>query len=358
MKAGVSSGARYTISDLEPGTGYTIGAYVFTNSWGSNFFYDDNPVYTNLGKLSASIEEVTTTMTSLKVALTDIDSSYWGRSVELRWSIGGSQDGSTDYITLSRNTYSGHTFTGLSPGTRYTIQAYVRDEDTNTETWISVKLYTNSADAYVSVVKTNFTAIDVRLKGLTTEYTSVKWYINNNYSGTQTLSNTGNGPVYTFKSGLKPGYTYTIKARIYIGSTYVEKTATATTLSIGVWSWSASNGTWTNGNATYTKNAKTAVDNQGAISNFSYLVWNDLVDKVAEVLSMTDDTWSSNYANQSATRMSSSDKVLTAKRFNSLRFNIGRKQSTGLDEVSTGDPVYGWYFTRLTDRLNTYINSL
>ena len=56
--------------------------------------------------------------------------------------------------------------------------------------------------------------------------------------------------------------------------------------------------------------------------------------------------------------MSPSDKVLTAKRFNALRWNIGRKYSTGLNDVSKGDIVYGSYFTALTSALNSWIATI
>ncbi len=122
-----------------------------------------------------------------------------------------------------------------------------------------------------------------------------------------------------------------------------------------LWSWTASNGSATD---TQTQNAYAAVTNKTAVTNFSYLVWNDMVDKVKAVLDSTGESWSTNFATYAETRMSSSDKAITAKRFNSLRFNIGSHSSTGITDRAKGDYIYGWYFTTLASSLNSWINSI
>lgn len=83
-----------------------------------------------------------------------------------------------------------------------------------------------------------------------------------------------------------------------------------------------------------------------------------MCDKVKEVLDAIGASWDSQYASYSSTRMSSSDKALTARRFNSLRYNIGSYYPTGINEVSRGDTVYGWYFITITNSLNMWISSL
>ena len=123
---------------------------------------------------------------------------------------------------------------------------------------------------------------------------------------------------------------------------------------VDLWSWSASNGSAT---ATQTSAAHTAVTSNGEVSNFSYLVWNDLVDKIYEAITADDGSWNTKFASYSATRMSSSDKTLTATRFNSARYNVGLHYSTGINDVSTGDTVLGEYFTTITSSLNSYISS-
>lgn len=141
--------------------------------------------------------------------------------------------------------------------------------------------------------------------------------------------------------------------------TFTEISDTVTT---SQWSWSASNGFAT---AAQTQLAYNAIIGKGAISNFSYLVWNDLCDKVQECITREGGSWltvcglngsyTPTYANA---KMSSTDKTLTAARFNAVRGNIGSRVSTGISPVVTGDKVLGSYFTACTTALNTWINQL
>lgn len=74
--------------------------------------------------------------------------------------------------------------------------------------------------------------------------------------------------------------------------------------------------------------------------------------KVKEYLDNSGKYWNERFDYYDNTKMSSSDKTLTAKRFNSLRYNIGVHQSTGINEVKTGDKVYGSYFITMMNVLN------
>jgi hypothetical protein len=66
------------------------------------------------------------------------------------------------------------------------------------------------------------------------------------------------------------------------------------------------------------------------------------------------------YGSYDDTKMTTDgDYTLTAKKFNSLRYNIGsRKVSTGITEKKRGDPVLGSYFITLTDCINDWIDLL
>lgn len=120
------------------------------------------------------------------------------------------------------------------------------------------------------------------------------------------------------------------------------------------WSWTSSNG---NASRTQTRNAKTAVDSNGYLTDFSYLVWNDMCDKVKEVLDAFGYSWSTQYGlSLPNTKMSSSNKKMTAARWNSLRYNVGIHYSTGISEVSVGDIIYGSYFTKLMSKVNDWID--
>lgn len=125
---------------------------------------------------------------------------------------------------------------------------------------------------------------------------------------------------------------------------------------ISKWNWNGSNGSAT---ASATSSAYNALHKGGKVSDFSYVVWNDMCDKVKEILDSISTTWSTYYGLTLAqTKMSTSDKTLTAARFNSLRYNIGSRYSTGIDEVKKGDTVYASYFITLATKINGWIDSL
>lgn len=161
------------------------------------------------------------------------------------------------------------------------------------------------------------------------------------------------------KTGLKPGTRYSVSIEIEdLDTGWSNSWSTRVTtdkIVVASWSWSSSNGT---ASASQTKAAYTALTNNGSTSDFSYLVWNDMCSKVIEIENAAGLTWSTKYASYADTKMSSSDKVLTATRFNSLRYNIGRSYSTDIQEVSSGDTVYAWYFTTLARCMNEWINQL
>lgn len=160
-------------------------------------------------------------------------------------------------------------------------------------------------------------------------------------------------------SGLSPNTTY----RVYISwstSTtgmgfYDWESFTTSDADLDPWTWSGNNG---DAGQTLTVGAYVAITDGGATSNFNYLVWNDLVNKVMDAKDVAGYSWNSKYLTLADTLMSASDKTMTAARFNSVRYNIGIHQSTGLDEFSPGDPCKGSYFTALTTALNKWINSL
>lgn len=135
---------------------------------------------------------------------------------------------------------------------------------------------------------------------------------------------------------------------------YVKKYNGGEVPSIQLWSWTSSNGSASDAQ---TVRAYEAITNHGPVSDFSYKVWNDLVDKINEVQGywMDDGAGGLTYGN---TKMSTTDKTLTADRFNSMKYNVGRNQSTGVKDVKPGDQVIGNDFIKITNALNSWINSL
>lgn len=192
-----------------------------------------------------------------------------------------------------------------------------------------------------------------------------------NYWKRTSLSNGVSSGGGTSFSGLEPDTKYYITCAIYKASdmSYIwEFTETARTdkpeIVVNYWSWTSSNGT---ASPSQTQKAYTAITSKGEITDFSYLVWNDMVDKVVEIENAEGTPWhtapygsSTNiYLTAANTKMSSSDKTLTAKRFNSLKFQIGSAVGTNnLQDVDPDDPVLGSYFTLLADRINVWIDTL
>lgn len=214
--------------------------------------------------------------------------------------------------------------------------------------------------AYIGTLSTSTSSIRVRIYGLDTSYAGndrvCTWYLNGRRRGTSKLrAKVSSGGDYSF-TNLSPGTEYNIDVKITApGWTItVELSTTESTdgVSVEYWSWTSSNGS---ASASQTRRAYSAVCNNGSLGDFSYLVWNDMVDKVQEIIDANGESWHTNYATYAETRMSAGDKTLTAKRFNSLRFNIGTRVSTGIYEVSRGDTVYGWYFETLANCINKWI---
>ena len=131
------------------------------------------------------------------------------------------------------------------------------------------------------------------------------------------------------------------------------------------WSWSTlDDGT----DSSERQLAYKAITNKGLISDFSYTVWNDLVNKVYSITNKTLDNsasiggWLTENANSNTTylsyndtKMSAEDRVLTADRFNAVKYNIGARVSTSLTDRVKGDIVKGNYFITLTNCLNAWI---
>lgn len=216
--------------------------------------------------------------------------------------------------------------------------------------------------AYINLLSTSETSIRVNVAGLQEAYASndrvCDWYLDGQYKDSTTLgAGASSGGAITFR-GLSPGTWYSIEV-IISGNGWTNPALSEYFMTnerrIAEWSWFASNGS---ASAQQTGEAFDAVKFGYETTNFFYLVWNDLVDKVNEVIIAAGGTWSDMYATLSETKMSFADRNLTAKRFNALRQNIGSRYSTGIQEVSPGDTVFGQYFITLTDKLNEWIATL
>lgn len=313
----------------------------------------------------AEIESTDQTTTTITVHVIGLSGSYNKPTLRtVRWNIDGKYKGSTETIPNGDTESSEFTFTGLTPGTSYRIGAYL--------TWSggsnSIFLDVETADApFGGDIDTKCTtdSISARLVGINTDYPNNKKRVTFYVAGSQVSSFTftevpSSGTTkWMTKTGLKPGTRYSVSIEVedLVTGWSNSWSARVTTdkIVVAAWDWNASNG---DASAALTKAAKYAVDHKGSLSDFSYKVWNDMCKKVLDIENAAGLQWNPKYAEYLDTKMSSTDKVLTADRFNSLRYNIGRSYSTGIDEVKSGWPVLGSYFVTLTNCMNAWINNL
>lgn len=123
------------------------------------------------------------------------------------------------------------------------------------------------------------------------------------------------------------------------------------------WSWTRSNGAATNAQ---TQRAYDVIMGNITADNFAHEVWNDLVDKVAEMREAKGYTWDragGTYPSARGCKMSAGDR-LTAAAYNGVRYNIGSVFSTGISDQSPGDQITGYKIYHLTEVLNIIIDDL
>lgn len=122
--------------------------------------------------------------------------------------------------------------------------------------------------------------------------------------------------------------------------------------SITEFDWHSSNGS---ASAEQTEKAYEAVANQGKLKDFSHLVWNDMVDKLYEVLTAEGYYWNSYPLTFEKTKMTASDRDMTADRFNTFGYNLYGVYDW--NPVSRGDPIIGLTFLMMVERLNEDIRA-
>lgn len=121
------------------------------------------------------------------------------------------------------------------------------------------------------------------------------------------------------------------------------------------WDWESAGAT---SDANQMKTAHDAVLYNGKTTDFSFYVWNDLCNKVNELLRYKGRTWDTFYATLLNTRMKYNDKELTAVRFNSLRNNLDFAYDTEIDKVEPDYDVLGSYFITLANAINDCIDDM
>ena len=166
------------------------------------------------------------------------------------------------------------------------------------------------------------------------------------FSNLVTLSSSDNHYVYTQDANgnnLIVGKKYWIqftaldRAGNYSNKKYVACTVKAT--KPGIWTWDENE-----------LNAFNKKEGYGT-NSLTWQRWNEFVVRVAEFArwKIGEDYTKFDLGNA---LMTANDKVLTANRFNKVRYAIGSMNATGIEAVNKGDFVFGWYFITLSDKLN------
>jgi len=139
-------------------------------------------------------------------------------------------------------------------------------------------------------------------------------------------------------TGQSPGTTYTLYgfAQADNGLYYQAGSASITTISTRPSNW-----TWTTAELN-------AFNNHGSLTTLTYSRWNAFLDRITEF-----EVYKYGSALTTFDKMTSSDKTLTAARFNQARFAIGSMYPTGITNKSSGDPVLGSYFITMANSLNS-----
>lgn len=311
-----------------------------------------------------SINYASTTTTSITINVT-FTTQYGGPGVYVRMRINGSDyvDSSTYTMAAGGSKTISLTKTGLSPGTTYSVEAILCNsagqlkKDTITVTtdedpplFSITDIGSNDVTIYVShgTGYNNF-HIFVRLSTSTSAVQSV--WVTKTSSFSYTISGLSPSTDYVINVGYS---TVSGTDQYWVGA----QSFTTDKMLVTPWDWNIANSTSTsaaNATVAQTQKAYTAVTNNGYLTDFSYLVWNDIVNKAYEVLTSRNLSWNTDYATLSATKMTSEDRVMTAARFNSVWWNVGHMVSTGLSKVNTGDIIKGSYFVTLTNAINNSI---
>lgn len=137
-----------------------------------------------------------------------------------------------------------------------------------------------------------------------------------------------------------------------------EATVTLTTsLSVEPWSWEKSNGS---ADKTDTSRAyQILLGKQPVSAGFSHEVWNDLVDKVAEVRSELGLGWYTKtdvYVSAEECKVEPGD-TLSAKIYNSVRYQVGSYRGTNITDRVEGGEILGRHITHMVDVLNDIIEN-
>lgn len=329
-----------------PGETFTVYAYRYTSA----YYY--------IGSYTINTPSYNPTTPSAPVSATRIDGGFnlsWGSSsgadyyVLSYWTLNDAKD-TIDSIQQINVYGTSKTLTGLVYGDTYHF-AVMAANDAGYSNW-TAETMAAVAPKIPTLSSSNITSTSVRItaSGMTGKWAYIEVY---QYNSGGTYMATG----YIFYSqanyidftNLTAGSTYTFKAKAFVQSDsggYVESLTYSSSISVTASSYQRpTNWSWTTAELN-------AFNNNGTVTTLTYTRWNSFIDKVQEFINYYNTKYGTGVPSVTQYKMSSSNKTLTATAFNNIRFSIGSMNPTGISNVSTGDTVYGSYFTTLSNKLN------
>lgn len=314
---------------------------------------------------SASVDNITSTTAIFSASVTGGDSSYTDyRYVWLELSDGSIYEIASD--APGADSIFTFQITGLSAGQTYTWTAtlgYVGDGSIIYTSYVESGWFaTQQASSAIFSASINSTGLfNASLTNGDSSYSNYRyvWLELSNGATYEIASNEFGGASSTFTlrlTGLSSGRTYTWTATLgyvddYGDIVYTSHVKTGTFTKIGHWDWYASNGEAT---AAQTEHAYNILLGTAPANDFSYLVWNDLVNKVVELLVSKNLIWSDTYAKYENTIVVAGDH-LSAVIYNSVLNNIEQLASIDRSYVVSGDRITGSHIVDLTEALNTVV---
>lgn len=313
---------------------------------------------------SININSVSTGQTSVTASIT-FSSAYTvsGLFVRLRFNGSSYVDSPTYSMSAGQSRTISLTKTGLTPGTTYTVEAILYNgasqvlKDTTTATTqedLPSSSITDVGKDYVTVYVdhgTGYNYFHIFVRRASSSTAVKDPWVTKTSSFSYTVSGLTKVTDYIINVGFS---TVNGTDQRWTGA----QSFTTTGSRVEPWSWDIANATETSAasaTAAQTRKAYTALATRGKTSDFAWQVWNDLVNKANEVMLDRGSSWDTTYGTLAATRMTASDKRMTAARFNAVWWNISHAVSTGLSKAVTGNIIYGSYFVTLADAVNRSI---
>ena len=359
--AGSTYSSRVSFTGLSSGTTYTFSVRVYYNGGD-----------TSLGSISVTTNSADTTPPTITNLYTNLPSHGWTNSTTILFGATIKDSNSGVYSVncnfngtnkSSTNGISGeYSFTFNTPtaiGT-YEVTWSARDNNGNLNSGVS----TNYWIGYDGTAP-NITVTDISSTGSSIRAgIEAKDTMSGVASMTFKISPPGNNSTFgqsktyyasTVGETMTQYHSFTVDGNgnaLSLGKTYyVEATAmdragnyTKKIMSVvfssskpSAWSWSESE--------------LNAFNNKGSFSTLTWQRWNAFCDYVLQLTSWYYNDTTDTY-NLAGAKASANDKVLTATKFNLVKNAIGSMNSTGISNVSKGDPVLGSYFITLASKAN------